>query len=133
MSRLYYRDANAAILCYDISSKDSVKQMEKWIEELLQNEPNCYIYIVGTKGDLEDKREVTTAKIEAVVRQCDAKAQFITSALNGKNVEPLFERVASDWWAVEKATMKNQPNRLTLGVMPSIGRRDGTSNGGCSC
>lgn len=34
----------------DLSSKDSFKKVKFWVDELLQNEEQCAIYLVGTKG-----------------------------------------------------------------------------------
>jgi Ras-related protein Rab-24 len=52
MSRLYYRDAWAALLCYDVTSRDSWARVLFWADELRKNEPGARLYFVGTKQDL---------------------------------------------------------------------------------
>jgi GTPase SAR1 family protein len=60
ISRLYYRGAHAAILCYDITSKKSFEEMGMWLQELRDNcgggqgnEPHDMIlHVVGTKADV---------------------------------------------------------------------------------
>ena len=52
MSRIYYRSANAAIVCYDITNDQSWRKVKFWVDELQKYEPECRIYIVGTKLDL---------------------------------------------------------------------------------
>jgi GTPase SAR1 family protein len=60
ISRLYYRGAHAAILCYDITSKKSFDEMGIWLQELRDNcgggqgnEPHDMIlHVVGTKADV---------------------------------------------------------------------------------
>ncbi|KAI5360823.1 Putative small GTP-binding protein [Septoria linicola] len=68
ISRLYYRGANAAILCYDVTSKKSFEDMGVWLKELRENcggqevEEDMILHIVGTKSDVvaadPSKREV---------------------------------------------------------------------------
>lgn len=67
ISRLYYRGANAAILCYDVTSKKSFDEMGVWLKELRENcgdggEDDMILHVVGTKSDVvaenPKKREV---------------------------------------------------------------------------
>ncbi|KAI2678763.1 hypothetical protein CBS147355_4648 [Penicillium roqueforti] len=59
MSRLYYRGAQAVLLCYDITDQNSFQEMAGWLRELRKNiTPNddgtdsLIIHVVGTKSDL---------------------------------------------------------------------------------
>ncbi|RFU35383.1 hypothetical protein B7463_g919, partial [Scytalidium lignicola] len=53
ISRLYYRGANACILCYSITSLASFLEMGIWLTELRRNlPPDIIIHVVGTKADL---------------------------------------------------------------------------------
>ena len=67
ISRLYYRGAHAAILCYDVTSKKSFEEMGVWLKELkdncdLDSGSDLIIHVVGTKSDVvasdPKKREV---------------------------------------------------------------------------
>lgn len=68
ISRLYYRGANAAILCYDTTSRRSFDEMGDWLKELKDNcglseaDNDMILHIVGTKSDVSaadpSKREV---------------------------------------------------------------------------
>lgn len=58
ISRLYYRGANAAILCYDVTSKKSFDDMGVWLKELKDNvgeDEDMILHIVGTKSDVVSK------------------------------------------------------------------------------
>jgi small GTP-binding protein len=56
ISRLYYRGANACILCYDITSEASFVEMGVWLAELKKNLPaDIILHIVGTKADIVTK------------------------------------------------------------------------------
>ena len=52
MSRMYYRGAKAAVVCYDVTDARTWEKVKFWVEELKKNESECRIYIVGTKIDL---------------------------------------------------------------------------------
>ncbi|KAK2572470.1 Ras-related protein Rab-24 [Acropora cervicornis] len=52
MSRIYYRGAKAAVLCYDLTDKSSFERAKFWVNELKTYEDNCKIYLCGTKHDL---------------------------------------------------------------------------------
>jgi small GTP-binding protein len=55
ISRLYYRGANACLLCYDITDEQSFQEMTGWLLELKKNlgdEDPVVIHVVGTKSDI---------------------------------------------------------------------------------
>ncbi|KAJ9149025.1 Rab type ras GTPase [Pleurostoma richardsiae] len=53
ISRLYYRGANACILCYSITDAQSFAEMGIWLTELRRNLPSdIVLHVVGTKADI---------------------------------------------------------------------------------
>ncbi|KAL4787149.1 P-loop containing nucleoside triphosphate hydrolase protein [Aspergillus varians] len=59
ISRLYYRGANACLLCYDITDEASFQEMTGWLVELKRNLTGVedgsipvVIHVVGTKSDI---------------------------------------------------------------------------------
>ncbi|KAL2065687.1 hypothetical protein VTL71DRAFT_3357 [Oculimacula yallundae] len=53
ISRLYYRGANACILCYSITDPSSFEEMGVWLTELRRNlPPDIILHVVGTKADI---------------------------------------------------------------------------------
>ncbi|KAF2097289.1 ras-domain-containing protein [Rhizodiscina lignyota] len=53
ISKLYYRGANAAILCYDITEANSFIEMGRWLSELRENlAEDTILHVVGTKADI---------------------------------------------------------------------------------
>ena len=56
---MYYRNAAAAVVVYDITSEGTFDVLQEWITELHRlGPPNIVLAIAGNKCDLEDKREV---------------------------------------------------------------------------
>ena len=63
----YIKDTNVILLVYDVSSKDSFKNLKKWINIIWVNiikknikADNVIFAVVGNKIDLEDQRQVST-------------------------------------------------------------------------
>lgn len=64
MGNLYYKDASAAILTYDITNEKSLESLNYWIEELKNkcNVEKMVICLVGNKSDVDSsERKVPTA------------------------------------------------------------------------
>ncbi|KAI1325498.1 rab type ras GTPase [Xylariaceae sp. FL0255] len=74
ISRLYYRGANACILCYSITDASSFAEMGIWLTELRRNlPPDIVLHVVGTKADIVAKdptrREVPFERCIAYVAE----------------------------------------------------------------
>lgn len=53
ISKLYYRGADAGVLCYDITDAASFGEMGRWMEELRRNlGDEVVLHVVGTKADV---------------------------------------------------------------------------------
>ena len=108
---IYYRDADAALLVYDITDADSFKKVKSWVKELRkmarrrrptpltapslspQVGEDIVISIAGNKLDLERQRVVT--KQEAADYAASVGAQYAeTSAKNGRGIEDAFGGMA---------------------------------------
>ncbi|XP_067391340.1 ras-related protein Rab-24 [Emydura macquarii macquarii] len=100
MSRIYYRGARAAIVCYDLTDGSSFQRAKFWVNELQNFEENCRIYLCGTKSDLleEDrkKRGVDFHDVQDYADEIKAEL-FETSSKTGQSVDELFRKVAEDY------------------------------------
>ncbi|KAL1122799.1 hypothetical protein AAG570_003125 [Ranatra chinensis] len=89
MLKMFYRNAKAAIICYDICDETSWGQLRSWISELRNHEEDCVIYICGTKKDLVDdglrEREITHETASKYAKSIQVK-QIETSSKTGENV-----------------------------------------------
>ena len=93
LAQMYYRDANVALLVYDITNKESFYNLKTWYLELAEKGPkNIALAIVGNKCDLRDQEQVSTADGEKYAKEC--KAIFMkTSAKENLGVTELFENI----------------------------------------
>ncbi|KAJ1824930.1 GTP-binding protein of the rab/ypt [Coemansia sp. RSA 2671] len=94
LAPMYYRNAEAAVVVYDITQAASFERAKSWIKELQrQAEPNIIIALAGNKTDLADRR--TVSKEEGAAYAATAGLLFFeTSAQSGENVGELFVSLA---------------------------------------
>mmetsp|Transcript_3886 Transcript_3886/g.3676 ORF Transcript_3886/g.3676 Transcript_3886/m.3676 type:complete len:199 (-) Transcript_3886:21-617(-) len=94
--QLYYRDANAALITYDVTNERSLESCEYWVNELRNTEENCILCLVGNKLDIPaPERKVDSKKAEAFAIK-HGMVWFETSAKTGENINKLFEKVAQE-------------------------------------
>uniref|UniRef100_A0A1X7TWI2 Uncharacterized protein n=1 Tax=Amphimedon queenslandica TaxID=400682 RepID=A0A1X7TWI2_AMPQE len=91
---MYYRNAAAAIVVYDITNEGSFTVLQDWIAELHRlDPPNIVLAIAGNKCDLEDKREIPAEQGQTYASEVNAIFAE-TSALTARNVEEMFIEIS---------------------------------------
>ncbi|NWZ85231.1 RAB17 protein, partial [Poecile atricapillus] len=119
---LYYRDAHAALLVYDIANKQTLSRAKLWLEELekrfLPNE--IVIALVGNKTDLATEREVTTEEGEELART-KGLLFMETSAKSNHQVNDVFMAVVQELLRreEEKASKPPPQGRSTVDLRAS--------------
>ncbi|XP_005098103.1 ras-related protein Rab-24 isoform X2 [Aplysia californica] len=111
MSRIYYRGARAAIVCYDLTDKSSFDRARFWIGELQKHEENCQIYLCGTKYDLVEAEPALRKIDERETRALaiDVRGEvYETSSKTGKDIERIFRKIATDYLATKKEPMTEE-------------------------
>lgn len=80
---IYYRDADGAVLTYDITDKDSFSRVRVWLRELQQVVGDgIAITVVGNKCDLERERKVTKKEAEDWCAEHGANHVLCSAKLN---------------------------------------------------
>ncbi|XP_056390832.1 ras-related protein Rab-17 isoform X2 [Hyla sarda] len=101
LCHLYFRGANAALLVYDITSKETFNRAQFWLQELQKYvfSGDMVIALVGNKSDLQ--ADVSSQDAEAFAEQ--KKLLFMeTSAKTGKGVNEVFGEVARNLLTMEQ-------------------------------
>lgn len=59
---LYYRDAEIALLVFDLTAAETFKGVDYWLNELEERvkTDGMIIVIVGNKADLTEQRQIST-------------------------------------------------------------------------
>lgn len=94
VTKNYYRGAVGGLLVYDITSRDTYNELQRWLTDArsLANR-NCCIVVVGNKCDLKEAREVT--HVEACRFAQENDLIFLeSSALTGEGVDEGFMQCA---------------------------------------
>jgi len=110
LAPMYYRSSQAAIVVYDITSKDSFEKATQWVVELRQKTTDdIIIAFVGNKLDLQKNRTVLTQEAQ---RYADDNGLIYmeTSAKEGTNVLELFRALAEK--LPKKNPIQKQPTRV---------------------
>jgi len=90
LAPIYYRDADGAVLVYDITDSTSFERVKHWVKELTNFVgPNISLVIAANKADLSKQQVVSDADAEAYAKSVNASI-FKTSAKSGKGVEASF-------------------------------------------
>ena len=92
----YIQDSSFAIICYDITDKESFDNVRNWVDDARSiRGNNVSIIIVGNKIDLADQRQVYTEEGKKLASELDV--EFIeASAKAGINIKALFKTLASN-------------------------------------
>lgn len=152
---MYYRNANCAVVVYDItqsvctpqltsfcsggltsSLQSSLDKAKSWVKELQrQANENIIIALAGNKLDLvtenPDKRAIATADAEAYAKEAGLLF-FETSAKTTTNVKELFTAIAKKL-PLDQAGPRNLRTNARPGVdlRPEAAGTQGAN--GCSC
>jgi len=161
LAPMYYRNAQAALVVYDLTKPASLIKAKHWVAELQrQASPGIVIALVGNKLDLTnmgdsgdheeedavdeedngDARKVSTEEAKSYAEE-EGLLFFETSAKLGTNVTEVFQAIAN---AIPETSLKgargpgtSQASAARGGEDQSrvnlTGPRDTSSKEGCAC
>ena len=91
ITSMYYKGAKGALIVFDLSSKNTFQNVEKWYNEIKKTaDPNINLILIGNKSDLKDKRQISTEEGENKAKEMNV-AYLETSSLNCDNVYKAFD------------------------------------------
>ncbi|KAK9448038.1 ras family-domain-containing protein [Limtongia smithiae] len=132
LAPMYYRNANCAVVVYDITQAASLDKAKSWVKELQrQANENIIIALAGNKLDLEAKRQVDKSVAEAYAQECGLLF-FETSAKSGENVTELFTAIAKAL-PLETASTRQRATPKGVDITRPSRRAPAASGGGCTC
>ena len=152
MAPMYYRNAQAALVVYDITKPTSLVKAKHWVAELQrQASPGIVIALVGNKLDLDEPapegagdgdatgaRKVSTEEAKGYADE-EGLLFFETSAKTGQGVEDVFTAIAN---AIPETSLRSArvPGASSAArggdeqrVQLSAGRGDAGAKEGCAC
>ncbi|XP_064843883.1 ras-related protein Rab-37-like isoform X2 [Oncorhynchus masou masou] len=106
VTHAYYRDAQALLLLYDITSKSSFDNIRAWLTEIHEYaQKDVVIMLLGNKTDMAGERVIKREEGEKLAKEYGVPFME-TSAKTGVNVELAFLAVAKEL----KHRAAQQPN-----------------------
>ncbi|ODV75747.1 Rab family GTPase VPS21 CYBJADRAFT_192672 [Cyberlindnera jadinii NRRL Y-1542] len=124
LAPMYYRNAQCALVVYDVTKPASFIKARHWVKELHeQASPNIIIALVGNKCDLvegegnEQNRKVAKEEGEQLAQE-ENLVFFETSAKSGLNVKEVFIALGS---------------KIPSNVQLNIQNDSATSANACNC
>jgi len=118
LAPMYYRGAAAAVIVYDVTSRESFDGARSWVQELqgMASQESLVIALCGNKVDLVESN--IPRQVEQEVARSYAQEQGIlfleTSAKTGKNVKEVFHEIA------KRLPINNKEKDPSVHVLKSI-------------
>ena len=127
----YYRGAHGILLIYDVTDKDSFKNLNNWLIEIEKNaSKNVLKVLIGNKSDLEDKRVITYNQGKDFADTYGLK--FIeTSAKKNLNVNEAFATLGRELMQAsedKKITKQKQNKKISVAKVQDLNVE---KKGGC--
>ena len=94
MTKNYFRGASGAIIVFDVTRHQDIKESEFYLKPFQELNPNARFVFVGNKIDLMSKDQI---EMEQLLQFSNAHRAplILTSARTGENVELLFNRLGA--------------------------------------
>ncbi|RRT55550.1 hypothetical protein B296_00028352 [Ensete ventricosum] len=112
---IYYRDADAALLVYDITDTDTFLRVRKWVKELQQMASKDIVMVIAAnKSDLIRSKNYDIQGAESYATTIGAKL-FLTSAKSGTGINDVFLDIA--------ARLLQKKKNSAQGLSPALPRK----------
>ena len=128
----YYRGAHGILLIYDVTDKDSFRNLSNWLIEIEKNaSKNVLKIVIGNKTDLENKRVISYNQGKEFADTYGLK--FLeTSAKKNLNVNEAFETLGRELMAAsedKKIIKQKQNKKISVGKAENLD----TQRNNCAC
>ncbi|GMG55666.1 unnamed protein product [Ambrosiozyma monospora] len=128
LASMYYRNAQAALVVFDITQESSLDKAKYWVKELhKQANSDIVIALVANKLDLEEERKISTEEAQTFANELNL-LYFEVSAKTGENVKDTFREVALKL-PIEDKLKQSSSRRKTV----DLNRRQNTNEQQCAC
>ena len=102
MTNLYYRDAQVAILTYDVTNEQSLDSLNYWLNELNDkvDQENMLLCLAGNKCDVDSSEKKVSVSQGKKFAEEHNMIFYETSAKTGAGVKELFQAIANKEYAI---------------------------------
>ena len=109
LTKMFYKDANAAVLVYDITRKDSFEELQNyWAEQIKESSPsNIILAVAANKSDLFNKEAVDEDEARKFAESLGA-IYASTTATTVESINDLFIQIAKKYTGSNEITIKEE-------------------------
>ena len=102
MTNLYYRDAQVAILVYDVTNEQTLESLNYWLNELNDkvDQENMLLCLAGNKCDVDSSEKKVSVSQGKKFAEEHNMIFYETSAKTGAGVKELFQAIANKEYAI---------------------------------
>ena len=103
-TKIYFKDANAIILIYDVTNEKSLDSLNYWLKEINENveNDNILLCLAGNKCDAEsNEKKVPSIKGKQFAEEHNM-IFYETSAKTGEGIKELFQAIAEKEYNIMK-------------------------------
>jgi small GTP-binding protein len=94
LARMYYRDARAVIVVFDLTNPGSLDQAEEWVAEVRPGgRPDALFVGVANKLDLHQERQIKPDDVKAFAYRMQFDSVHEVSAKSGQGIRVLFDKL----------------------------------------
>ncbi|KAF8628230.1 hypothetical protein AX15_004009 [Amanita polypyramis BW_CC] len=120
LAPMYYRNANCAVVVYDITQATSLEKARTWIRELQrQADPSIVIALCGNKLDLAARRQVSQEEAKKYAEE-EGLMWVETSAKTGEGVAEVFAAIAKKLPLTAPPSARTSAGRSAAGVRTGV-------------
>lgn len=123
-NRLYYRNADAVVLTYDVGNASSFEQVKAyWIDDVKKKAPEAIFFLVGNKSDLPDETWEVATEDGHSAAESNSLTFLEVSAKQGTNMNKLVKTICDK---LLEQGINQRPSTLDLSL-------DNTAQENSSC
>ncbi|CAL1281542.1 unnamed protein product [Larinioides sclopetarius] len=128
ITKSFYHGAHGALVVYDVTQKDTLYALPKWIAELKHICGGIPTVIVGNKCDSKAKAKVSDEDIASFIEELGyTDRHFLISAYTGENVDQAFSALINILMDETHIVTDSDQLKITLNA------RRRKQNSGCAC
>ncbi|AGO09815.1 AaceriAAL176Cp [[Ashbya] aceris (nom. inval.)] len=133
LAPMYYRNANAALVVYDVTQEDSLAKAQSWVNELKSKvgDEDLVICLVGNKLDLvegDSKPRVIDSEEAQAYAEAHGLIFHEVSAKSGKGILDVFQGIGGKLYEQRRESLAAQPQQSS-----NIQLQRPTTNDATSC
>lgn len=120
LAPMYYRDARAAIIVFDVTKKESLDEARDWLNELREHGMQDVVIVgAANKVDLSMERQIMPQDVDEFRFSNGIEKLFETSAKTGQNIYTLFSETAKI--LLTNGEVKDDATAILDDIGPSTG------------